>query len=39
MINWDLVSSKGKSFAEYKVQYAKEGSGGRDTIDIRTASH
>jgi hypothetical protein len=30
----DRVSSKGKFFAEYKVRYAGEGSGGRDKIEI-----
>jgi hypothetical protein len=29
----DWVSSKGKSFAEYMVQHAREGSGRRDTTD------
>jgi hypothetical protein len=29
----DQVSSKRKSFAKYMVQYATEGSGGRDTIE------
>jgi len=27
------VSSKEKSFTTYMVQYAREGSGGRDTIE------
>jgi len=29
----DEVSTKDKYFAEYIVQYAKEGSGGRDTAE------
>ena len=29
----DQVSSKVKSFAEYMVQYVREGSGGRDTVE------
>jgi len=29
----DRVLSKGKSFAECMVQYAREGSSGRDTIE------
>jgi len=33
MMEEDRVSSKGKSISEYMVRYAREGSGGRDTIE------
>jgi len=33
MMKEDRVFSKEKPFPEYMVQYAREGSGGRDTIE------
>ena len=33
MMKEDWVFSKGKSFADYVVQYAREASGGRDRIE------